>query len=242
MTQPVETWTAKDPDARFDYLYTIPLDDGDSVASHTLVKVSGTAVIDTQSRSGAEITTWISGGTNAETNVFRAAWVTVVGREDEAIILLPIVSSEYAALDLTGFAKPSAAHFVMHYPDFADVPVSTIAYWLTDAERSVSQSWVESDYAAGLMALAAHNMALKGLGAAAAITSGIPAGITQMKSADLSLSFDSATAKAKASGSFGATIYGEEYVRLRRRNLGGPRVMGTGTVPYDGLRYPQGEA
>ena len=35
------TWTAKDPDAVQDYVYTLPLDEGDSVASATFEKLGG---------------------------------------------------------------------------------------------------------------------------------------------------------------------------------------------------------
>ena len=38
----------------------------------------------------------------------------------------------------------------------------TIRTWLTDAERFVDRSWAEGDYAAALMAKAAHEMVLLG--------------------------------------------------------------------------------
>ncbi len=242
MTQATQSWVAKDPDARQDYLYTIPLDPADVVASYTLTQVSGTATIDTHSRSGADVTAWISGGADGETDLFKIAWVTVAGREDEAFLTLPIVSGAPTELLLTGYAKPSAAHLAMRYPEFADVAPATIAYWLTDAERQVTTSWIEGDYAGGLMALAAHNLALSGLGANGERDADIPAGVTAMKSADISLNFDAQTVRDKVAGGLSATRYGIEFKRLRRISGGGPRVMGTGTIPYDDwARYPQGE-
>ncbi len=140
------------------------------------------------------------------------------------------------------YDKPTPDDLIMRYPDFADTPPTSIAYWLTDAERSVSTAWIESDYAPGLMALAAHNMALGGLGSQSEATADLPAGITSMKIGTLGLAFDGALTRAKAQGTWGATKYGLEFVALRRRSLGGPRVMATGTVPLDNIRYPHGQA
>lgn len=237
------SWPAKDPDSTLDYLYTIPLADGDAVASHAFALLSGTVTIDSESRSGADVTAWLSGGTDGETNVFRVSWTTVGGRTDDDIITLATAANEITELALTGYAKPDAAHLILRYPAFVAVKTDTVRYWLTDAERGVDESWSEADYAAGLMALAAHNMTLAGQGAEAAATADLPAGITSMKIGTLGLAFDHAITRAKATGSLESTRYGSEYMMLLRRNRGGPRVAPTGTVPYDPrIRYPQGQA
>lgn len=230
MTQAPKTWAAKDPQAVLDYLYTIPLDEGDSVASYTLTKLSGDVVIDSHSRTGADVTAWLSGGTNGETAVFRVAWVTTDTRADDAIILLPVAANELTALVLTGYAKPSPAHLIIKYPAFAAVPVTTIGFWLTDAERFVTTAWDEGDYAAGLMSLAAHNMALAGLGTEGAALVGVPVGITRMKSGSLELGFTDVAANARLAGGYDSTRYGTEYGLLLRRNRGGPYVAPTGVV------------
>lgn len=255
MTQPVKTWPAKDPDAVLDYVYRIPLDAGDSVppGQATLVKLSGAVVIDSQSLAGTpdttaegygqDLTAWLSGGTDGEIATFRVSWVTTATREDDAILLLPIIANEFVALALTGYAKPGGAHLIMKYPAFAAVAPDTLGFWLTDAERYVTNAWSEGDYAAGLMALAAHNMALAGLGTDASTLSGVPAGITRMKSGSLELGFTDAAANARMSGGYDSTRYGQEYQLLLRRNRAGPFVAPTGSVPYDSyVRYPQGEA
>lgn len=226
-----ETWPAKDPQAVKDYTFTIPLDEGDTVAAYTFTKVSGDVVLDSESRAGAVITAWLSGGTTGETAVFKATWETTAGREDEDYVTQLIASADYVALELTDYQKPLPQHLIARYPDFAAVPTATIQYWLTDAERFVDDSWLESDYAAGLMAVAAHNMAVTGLGTEAAATADLPPGITAMKIGTLGLNFDSAVTKAKAEGTWSATRYGTEYQRLLRRNKGGPRVTATGTLP-----------
>lgn len=236
MTQAPKTWTAKDPQAVLDYLYTIPLDEGDSVASYTLEKLSGDVVVDSDSRAGADVTVWLSGGTDGEIATFRIAWNTTLTREDDAIILLPVVANEPIALALTGYAKPSPAHLAMKYPSFADVPQSTVQFWLTDAERFVTTAWSEGDYAAGLMALAAHRMALAGYGTDGAALASLPAGVSRFKSGSLDVSLTDAAANAMMGGTDDSTRYGVEYLALLRRNRGGPLVAPTGVAPPDA--YP----
>lgn len=218
-------WPAKDPDAVLDYLYTIPLDEGDSVTTHTFTRVSGTVAIDSESRDGADVTAFLSGGADGETAVFKVTWDTAGGRTDEDFVTLAVAAKEIEDLALTDYAKPTAAHLIARYPDFAAVPVATIRAWLTDAERSVDTSWIEGDYAAALMALAAHNMALAGIGAAGAAQ--IPAGVTRFRSGQMDVAISEAAANAAAAGGTSATRYGQEFERLRYRSFGGPRVVST---------------
>jgi hypothetical protein len=236
----METWAAKDPDAVLDYTYTIPLDEGDGVASYTLTRVSGTVVIDSDSEAAGVVTAWLSGGAAGETSLFLIAWITDDGREDDDYITL-LVSDDAAPVALTDYAKPAPSDLIARYPAFADVNTTTIQYWLTDAERFVDDSWIEGDYAAGLMAMAAHNMVLAGLGTEAAATSELPAGVTSFKSGALSVAFSEGAANDRATGALSSTRYGAEFAMLRRRNKGGPRVTPTGTVPYVSQRYVDGE-
>jgi hypothetical protein len=239
----MSVWPSKDPQAVADYQYTIPLDEGDTVASYTLTKMTGDVVIDSDSNAGAVVTAWLSGGTDGETAVFRIAWATTGGRDDDDVITLTVSSHEYEALVLTDYAKPLPPHLKARYPAFAAVDAGTIQFWLTDAERFVTDSWTEGDYAAGLMALAAHNMALAGYGTDAAALASVPAGITRMRSGSFELGFTESAANARATGSLESTRYGQEYQALLKANRGGPLIQPTGVVPYDACcRYPQGEA
>jgi hypothetical protein len=238
------TWTSKDPQAVQDYTYTIPLAEGDSVASATFTKLSGDVVIDNDpeaERVDDLITVWLSGGTEGETNVFRVAWVTADGREEDDGISLAILSNEFEPLELTGYAKPNVQHLIMRYPAFADVEPTTIAYWLTDAERYVDTTWSETDYAVALMAMAAHQMSARGLGTTSAAIASLPAGVSSFKSAELSVTLSSAAADGRATGALSSTIYGAEFIGLRRRNHAGPRVALPGTAPVDPRVYPMGE-
>lgn len=239
----MSVWPSKDPQAVTDYQYTIPLDTGDAVDSYTFTKMTGDVVIDSHSRTDAVVTAWLSGGTEGETAVFRIAWVTDDGRTDDDVITLAVSSHEYEALVLTDYAKPLPPHLKARYAAFAAVDAGTIQFWLTDAERFVTDSWVEGDYAAGLMALAAHNMALAGYGTDAAALASVPAGITRMKSGSFELGFSEASANARATGSLASTRYGQEYQALLKANRGGPLIQPTGVVPFDACqRFPQGEA
>jgi hypothetical protein len=249
-----KTWTAKDPDAVLDYVYRIPLDSGDSIAALsdvTFTKLSGAVNIDSTSIAaapdttdegyGQDFTAWLSGGADGETAVFKIEWTTADSRVDDDIITIAIVSNDLPALLLTGYAKPLPGHLVARYPAFAAVPTATIQFWLTDAERSVDTSWSEGDYAAALMALAAHNMALAGIGTGAVGLASVPAGVTRMRSGSLDLSLTEAAANALITGGFAATRYGQEYQMLLRRNRGGPIVSDTGQVETLGWPvYPLG--
>lgn len=228
-TEP-QSWPAKDPDAVLDYLYTIPLDDDDSVTSHTFTRVSGTVATDSESREGADVTVVLSGGADGETSVFRVTWSTTGGRDDEAYITLPVAEKAPADLVLTGFAKPSAAHLIARYPAFAAIPIGTIRMWLTDAERFVDTTWLEGDYAPALMARAAHSMALAGIGASDGAAE-LPAGVSRFKSGNMDVTIVDAVAAANASGGYSSTRYGKEFVALQRRNFGGPSVVAAGVVP-----------
>jgi hypothetical protein len=209
---PVETkaWPARDPDAVLDYIYTIPLDAGDAVTSHTVEKLAGDSIIDSEARTGADVTVWLSGGTDGETSVYRISWVTNAGREDDAIITQLVIANE--TLALTGYDRPTALHFLARYPAFAATSAATIQYWLADAARYVDEGWSEGDYAPAIMAYAAWQMAKAGGGGS------IAAGVTRMKSGAMDV-----TLSAKASG---GGLYEAEFRALQRRNSGGPRLIG----------------
>jgi hypothetical protein len=235
------TWASKDPDGVQDRTYTIPLDEGDSVAAATLTKLSGDVVLDSQSRDANIITAWLSAGTDGETAVFRVAWETAGGREDDDIITIAILANnETYPLALTGYVKPGIGHFIARYPSFAAVERSTIQAWLTDAERHVDTSWLEGDYAPAIMAYAAHMLTITGLGSEAEQTSDLPQGITSMRIGTLGLSFDGQLTRDKASGALSSTRYGAEYLALLRRNKSGPRVAGRGTLSGTFYPYPMG--
>jgi hypothetical protein len=241
------SWSAKDPDAVKDYIYAIPLDPGDSITAlnYTFTKLSGDVVVDNHSLNVTpytdaegvrrqDVTVWLSGGTDGETAVFRITWSTVGGRDDDDLITIAIVDDP-EVLVYEGYVKPAPSHLVARYPAFADVSPDTIQIWLTDAERLVDTSWIEADYPVALMALAAHNMALAGLGATTS-SSVLPAGATSLRSGSFAVTIAEEVAKAQAGFGYDATRYGVEFAVMLRRNKGGPRVTATGTIPTSPYR------
>lgn len=245
------SWTAKDPSSTLDYVYRIPLDAGDSVASIaavTFTRLAGTATIQSTSLAAAPATTsagygqdftvWLSGGVDQETDVFKIVWTTVQARTNDDIITLPVIANaQLPTLDLVNFTAPLPGHLQQRYPVFATVAASTIQFWLTDALRFVKNNWRASDYPIGIMALAAHNMAIQGL-VTDANAAQIPGGVDRFKMGPMEISLTQQAANAKLGGDLSSTRYGVEYQTLRMANTGGPRVAASGVPPY-GL-YPAG--
>jgi hypothetical protein len=244
------SWPAKDPSAVLDYVYRVPLNAGDSVAAIgnvTFTRLSGTVTIQSTSLAsapnttsegyGQDVTVWLSGGVDGETDVFKIAWVTVQTRANDDIITLNVASNQLAALDLVNYTVPLPGHLVLRYPAFASVPFAIIEYWLTDAQRFVANSWRSSDYPIALMALAAHNMSVAGL---APDTSGlqIAGGISRFKMGPMEVALTPEAANARLAADFTSTRYGVEFMSLRAANVGGPRVAPSGT-PFYGV-YPVG--
>lgn len=239
-------WPAKDPTAVLDYVYRIALDAGDSVANLTAVsftRLSGTVVIASTSLAaapnttndgyGQDLTVWLSGGVDGETDVFKVAWTTVQTRQNDDIITLPVATQQLVALSLTTWANPLPGHLVQRYPVFANVPFATIQYWLTDAQRFVTTAWRASDYPIGIMALAAHNMVIAGL-----VSDGnavqIPGGVSRFKMGPMEVDLTPQAANAKLGGDLTSTRYGLEFQAMRDGNMGGPRMAPTG-LPLDGI-------
>lgn len=134
---------------------------------------------------------------------------------------------------------PTPADLIRRYPAFAAVDPDTIIYWLTDAQRFVDQSWpIESDYAPAIIAAAAHNM--MDAGVAGISGSDMPgmlaAGVTQFKSGTFTAQFSDEAVKAALADGFASSKPGQEYLRLLRRNKGGPSVTAPGYVLHH--RYP----
>lgn len=103
------------------------------------------------------------------------------------------------------------------FPAFAGVADVTIEYWLTEA--AIVANW-GNDHAQ--MLLAAHYMAINGLG-----TNAVTGGLTSFKSGSVDMKFSEASSNAIG---FAQTIYGQQFSVLLRRRYAGPRVISTGVV------------
>lgn len=122
------------------------------------------------------------------------------------------------------YTPATPAQLKAYYPAFADVADATIQFWLDDARELVTACYSDVDRAKAEMALAAHNMAIRGIGGAAggggSMAGLAAAGVSSFKSASMSVQFNTG-GDGKAKWEYGSTMYGSEYVRLRRRNCGG---------------------
>ena len=117
----------------------------------------------------------------------------------------------------------------LRFPAFAAVDDVTIEYWLTDARLIVVDTWAENDRAPAEMTLAAHNLALSGAGSTGGAVSSLAAmGVTDFKSASMSVSFDAETVRRSGNGGYSSTRYGVQFLTYLRRNVGGPRLVGCG--------------
>jgi uncharacterized phiE125 gp8 family phage protein len=87
------TWTPKRPAAVLDYSWEVPVEEGDTLASASLTKVSGSVMIDSQSTIDNLRVAWLSGGVDGETAEFRGQATTTAGRTFDETIYLPIVTN-----------------------------------------------------------------------------------------------------------------------------------------------------
>lgn len=125
------------------------------------------------------------------------------------------------------YTVPAPADLKLRYPAFTAVDDEVVDYWIEDSLRIVTEGWFEGDYAPAILAHAAYQMALNGLGSAGGAVGDLAAmGVTDFKSASMSVSFDASTLAAAAKGGYGANRYGNEFAVFLRRNRGGPMLVG----------------
>lgn len=117
------------------------------------------------------------------------------------------------------YTAPTPTEFKTRYPAFAAVSDETVQYWLTDAERIVTTAWIEDDYQPAIMAYAARELSKPGRVAATGVASLAQSGVTSLKSASFSATFDPAAVATLAKG------YADDFTVYLRRNRSGPFVV-----------------
>ena len=115
------------------------------------------------------------------------------------------------------YISPTPSQLRARYPAFSAVSDDVVAEWIADAETVADAGWLEARRPVAVMAHAAHRMAETGLGAGS-----IPVGVTQFKSGTFSATI--ADGVANLTG-YRSTVYGREFLRLRRILFAGPRVV-----------------
>lgn len=187
----------------------------------------------TPSEADGIVSVLIEGGTDGTAYALEAT----ITASDGQVLQLP-GTVQIIALPAADAAFNTPAGLKAAFPAFAAVANSVITMWLTRAARIVDSSWADDDRAYAQALLAAHYMVEQGLGtgAEAEMAANGASGFKTMRSGSLTLErFDSGSG---AAGGFSGTSYGRQFLPLLRANRGGPRVMGTGTLPsttYPGL-------
>lgn len=112
---------------------------------------------------------------------------------------------------------PTATELKTRYPDFVDVADATVTAFIADATRFVDDTWFADDIDRAIMALAAHMMAMEGLGANAVSRAGAGV-VTSYKLGDAAETY--APPGGGGSGSeYEATAYGRTFLRIMAANV-----------------------
>ena len=124
------------------------------------------------------------------------------------------------------YTIPTAAEFKARHSKFTAVPDALVTSMIAEAARTVTISWCETDYADGIMYLAAHLMVEEGAIAVAGGSTSAPnvtGPVKKMKADEVSVEFDTPGARmeSKLAGIYGSTIYGRRYIELAMRNGNG---------------------
>ena len=122
------------------------------------------------------------------------------------------------------YTKPTAANLKARFPAFAAVADATVGYWIDEGDAETA-SWPDTGRGKAVMAYAAHRLAELGIGAAA-----VPVGVSSFKSGTFSATVSDAVAGLTG---FDATVYGREFVTLRRVAFAGPRMAWTPPTAMD---------
>lgn len=111
------------------------------------------------------------------------------------------------------YIKPTASELKTRFPAFAGVADAAVNYWIDEGDTD-TETWPEAIRARAVMAYAAHKLAESG-----ALTSTVPQGLTSFKSGTFSATVSDSLASLTG---FDATVYGREFIALRRTAFSGP--------------------
>lgn len=225
------TFNPKDEDEVLNYRlpWSGTLADGDTVVASVWAAAGVTITAQSIEAGGLATLVRVAGGTNGETATLTNTVTTQGGETLEETVHLPIVASDLP--ELVGYQAPTPAHLMAKYPAFHDVAYSTIAAHLADAREGVDTSWSEARYAPALMALAAHTMALLGLGETDDVQAYARKGVSSIRDGAFSVSLSDRRVAEASGGGYDATPYGRAYKLLLRREKGGPRVIAPAVPP-----------
>lgn len=120
---------------------------------------------------------------------------------------------------------PTIAEFKIRYPEFASVPDATLQAFLDEATGEVGPTWIERTRSPAIMALAAHLLAVQGLGGDASAGDGgvaISGAVKRRKVGDVEVEFAGLSTGGGGSGiaaGYLSTAYGRRYLEWLRKNF-----------------------
>lgn len=143
------------------------------------------------------------------------------------------------------YTAPPLTTFTETFPAFAAVTQAQYDFWSAQAVLYTEgiEACLGERMDLATMLATAHLLTEQGIGTGAEAETAAQgmAGFKRIKSGSLEL--ERADAKsAERMGSWGTSSYGRRLYPMLKACLGGPRVTGTGTLPYDPARYPHGVA
>lgn len=101
--------------------------------------------------------------------------------------------------------------------EFSEVPEDVVKVYISLAEPLVSQKRFGKVYPQGVAFLAAHKMKLNGFGTNNCIGDiGDRIGLSSISEGEVSVSFNSQTANTVSDAEYGLTVYGIQFLQLRR--------------------------
>lgn len=213
-------WPAKRQDEVLEYEWAPSLDNGEHISGHTIVRVSGSAVVSSSTTSNTLLTVHIANGSSD--TVFELTVTTTRGRTYQTTAVLQVAPEHDA----------ETAAFLTAFPAFAGVTDATLQFWIGRASGLIDASWSAHDRAFAGYLLAAHYMTLNGLGAGteAEMANNGATGMTKLKSGAFEVSFSDGAGANK--GAYSGTKYGLQFYEILRRNKAGPLVTGGGLWAY----------
>lgn len=206
-------WPAKDPADVADYTWTPALDVGDTIATFAATVTSGTITEDSQSNTITQGTVWLRGGVDNELAMLTLVVTTAGGRTFREGAVLPVFDR----------ATETLAVFRLKYPAFAAVSDGLISYRLYEAQTAIGDAWPVDSRMNARTAWAAHKLADAG-----ALSGAVPQGLSSFKSGTFSATVSDSLASLTG---YDATVYGREFLQLRRAFFSGPIMAWTPPVP-----------
>ena len=119
------------------------------------------------------------------------------------------------------YDAPTVAEFKTRFPALVvGKSDPLIQMFLSEANRSVDNSWLEGDYKNAIMLLAAHNMTMEDAAAGSSGGGSGSIGVSSESFGGMSISYDKSDSSNDdaAKSEWGATEYGRRFYRLLKLN------------------------